>query len=69
MGCASSAPAQMPPPGGMEHYAPAQQYAPASTQQYAPLHDDAAIDFSKLNIKQLQVPESAMLTPIARSLP
>ena len=54
MGCASSAPAQYPPPGGHEQYAPPHTAAP---QQYAPVsgQDDATIDFSGLNIKQLQV--------------
>ena len=59
MGCGSSAPAQMPPQGGFEHYAPApyppQQAPPINAQQTAPAQDDASIDFSTLNIKQLQV--------------
>lgn len=59
MGCGSSAPAQMPPPGGFEHHAPApypaQTPPPTNTQQTATAQDDASIDFSTLNIKQLQV--------------
>ncbi|CAL5224264.1 g6922 [Coccomyxa viridis] len=48
----------MPPQGGFEHYAPApyppQPAPPTNTQQTAPAQDDASIDFSTLNIKQLQ---------------
>ena len=60
MGCASSTPAQMPPPGGFEHYAPPppppQMGPPGGVQQQpAPAQDEANVDFSTLNIKQLQV--------------